>query len=235
VDLGPEAGEGGGHLVACGTPEEVAASNAGPTAPYLREALDGSPREERVTAPPVGAPRRAATAADPATTAQTPWELDGEKWHTRERVNEQGESPAWHDEALMRFAALWRSLPRAPEPDWSDRNTVTLKFPGTTHPFGVVDTSRRWSLDIKLNVPKGLFDEDDLEEELDLAPWDQVEGLRYHGRGRRVRLYTGARDHDRIHIQAHFERDVTSEGFERFLKRAWEAALKAAGRGRSSR
>ena len=39
VDLGPEGGEGGGHLVATGTPEEVAAVGESYTGQYLRELL----------------------------------------------------------------------------------------------------------------------------------------------------------------------------------------------------
>ncbi len=43
VDLGPEGGTDGGHLVFQGTPEAVAAQGAGLTAPYLRAALNGRP------------------------------------------------------------------------------------------------------------------------------------------------------------------------------------------------
>ncbi|MGB5941957.1 MAG: excinuclease ABC subunit UvrA [Leeuwenhoekiella sp.] len=39
IDLGPEGGENGGHLVAQGTPEEVAMSKDSVTAPYLAEKL----------------------------------------------------------------------------------------------------------------------------------------------------------------------------------------------------
>ena len=39
IDMGPGAGAAGGTVVAAGTPEEVAAHTASPTAPYLREAL----------------------------------------------------------------------------------------------------------------------------------------------------------------------------------------------------
>jgi len=39
IDLGPEGGEEGGRIVAWGTPEEVAASTASRTAPFLREYL----------------------------------------------------------------------------------------------------------------------------------------------------------------------------------------------------
>ncbi|HEY7516571.1 MAG TPA: excinuclease ABC subunit UvrA, partial [Vicinamibacteria bacterium] len=41
IDLGPEGGAEGGHLVFQGTPEAVAAQSRGLTAPYLRTALNG--------------------------------------------------------------------------------------------------------------------------------------------------------------------------------------------------
>jgi excinuclease ABC subunit A len=40
IDMGPEGGRGGGQVVAMGTPEEVAASGAGHTAQFLKQALE---------------------------------------------------------------------------------------------------------------------------------------------------------------------------------------------------
>jgi excinuclease ABC subunit A len=45
VDLGPDGGTAGGHLVFQGTPEALAAQSAGLTYRYLRAALNGSPRQ----------------------------------------------------------------------------------------------------------------------------------------------------------------------------------------------
>jgi excinuclease ABC subunit A len=39
IDLGPEGGEGGGEIVAVGTPEAVAAVDASRTGQFLREVL----------------------------------------------------------------------------------------------------------------------------------------------------------------------------------------------------
>ena len=39
IDMGPEGGRGGGQVLACGTPEEVAQCKEGYTAPFLREIL----------------------------------------------------------------------------------------------------------------------------------------------------------------------------------------------------
>jgi excinuclease ABC subunit A len=55
IDLGPEGGDGGGRVIAEGTPEQVAKSDTGPTATFLRKALGrsgGGP-----PAPPRGAAR----------------------------------------------------------------------------------------------------------------------------------------------------------------------------------
>jgi excinuclease ABC subunit A len=54
IDLGPEGGNGGGEIVAVGTPEQVAASPASITGRYLKEVL------ERAKDGPVAAPPRAA-------------------------------------------------------------------------------------------------------------------------------------------------------------------------------
>jgi excinuclease ABC subunit A len=45
IDIGPEAGDAGGHLVAAGTPEQVAKCKTSHTAPFLREALRGASPE----------------------------------------------------------------------------------------------------------------------------------------------------------------------------------------------
>ena len=42
VDLGPEAGDAGGEVVACGTPERVAKNRVSRTAPFLRKVLNTS-------------------------------------------------------------------------------------------------------------------------------------------------------------------------------------------------
>ena len=39
VDLGPEGGDGGGAIIACGTPEEVAEAKISYTGKYLATAL----------------------------------------------------------------------------------------------------------------------------------------------------------------------------------------------------
>jgi excinuclease ABC subunit A len=47
IDLGPEGGDQGGQVVACGTPEEIAANPASYTGGFLRKILDDQPSVPR--------------------------------------------------------------------------------------------------------------------------------------------------------------------------------------------
>jgi excinuclease ABC subunit A len=47
VDLGPEGGDGGGRIIAVGTPEQIAANKASYTGEYLRATLAAPARLER--------------------------------------------------------------------------------------------------------------------------------------------------------------------------------------------
>ena len=46
VDLGPEGGDGGGHVVAEGTPEQIAEVEQSWTGRFLREVLSATPVEK---------------------------------------------------------------------------------------------------------------------------------------------------------------------------------------------
>jgi len=47
IDLGPEGGDGGGEIIATGTPEDVADNKASFTGEYLRPLLNGA-RDQRL-------------------------------------------------------------------------------------------------------------------------------------------------------------------------------------------
>ena len=67
VDLGPEGGNGGGWVVAEGTPEEVAAVDASHTGQALRAVLPGAAGKARGARRKKAAPRRSAARRSPET------------------------------------------------------------------------------------------------------------------------------------------------------------------------
>jgi excinuclease ABC subunit A len=40
IDMGPEGGSGGGQMIACGTPEEVAKNEVSYTGKYIKQMLE---------------------------------------------------------------------------------------------------------------------------------------------------------------------------------------------------
>jgi excinuclease ABC subunit A len=50
VDLGPEGGDAGGHVVSVGTPEEIAANLTSYTWQYLKQVFDRSRKTKRAAA-----------------------------------------------------------------------------------------------------------------------------------------------------------------------------------------
>ncbi|HEY0409392.1 MAG TPA: hypothetical protein VGE42_03900, partial [Candidatus Dormibacteraeota bacterium] len=67
IDLGPQGGDRGGEVIACGTPEEVAASPRSATGRYLRPLLP-APRRT-VTSRPRAASGRRPRGSEPAAAA----------------------------------------------------------------------------------------------------------------------------------------------------------------------
>ncbi|MCK6536764.1 MAG: excinuclease ABC subunit UvrA [Polyangiaceae bacterium] len=66
VDLGPEGGEGGGRIVASGTPEQVAATPGSHTGRYLDELLKRAARPSTLRATPSGTREKVRASAPPA-------------------------------------------------------------------------------------------------------------------------------------------------------------------------
>jgi excinuclease ABC subunit A len=120
IDLGPEAGIGGGWIVAEGTPEDVA-GRVGQPSVKGRESRDGASTMRSHTAEQLvsvlATGRRGSrdvfdavaegkkrdgdlTMAQVGKDAKMPWEVDGRKWHTRDRIAHSGKSCRWEGDAL---------------------------------------------------------------------------------------------------------------------------------------
>lgn len=117
VDLGPEAGIGGGWIVAEGTPEDLVESvkASGSNSPEDIDALKSHTAEQLVNVLATGrrgdreifdaaaeGKKRAGdlTMAQVGRDAKMPWEVDGRKWHTRDRIAHSGKPCRWEGDAL---------------------------------------------------------------------------------------------------------------------------------------
>ncbi|GAF99649.1 unnamed protein product, partial [marine sediment metagenome] len=158
IDLGPEGGQGGGDIVAEGPAEKVAANPNSHTGKILAQVLECQPRAERE----VFDPRKAQIAEDVSIEdeeigdARMPWEVDGRRWHTRQRVGRRGDKVRWEGTALewlidqIEAAGKRRFSPT----NYKSRSTAEIKMPGTATPwFFHARTGGTWLLDANFRVP----------------------------------------------------------------------------------
>ena len=145
VDLGPEAGIGGGWIVAEGTPEDLVARVArakgrdprdgvsnmqSHTAEQLVKVLATGRRGTREVfdAAAEGKKRDGdLTMAQVGKDAKMPWEADGRKWHTRDRIAHSGKPCQWEGNALELIVEQLTAEPSAAEAKPVKKKKATRK------------------------------------------------------------------------------------------------------------
>ncbi|MGC8643784.1 MAG: excinuclease ABC subunit UvrA, partial [Isosphaeraceae bacterium] len=256
IDLGPEAGAGGGELVAEGPPRVVARNPCSHTAKFLRDVLAAGPFAEREKFDPKAAARKIidvarsesgkaekpgrrrglssgkaasqSQAAD-ASSAQAPWELDGRRWHTRDRVARNGNPARWDGRILdLIVNQVEKQGGDAFAPtDWSERGVVRI-FPADRanrlgFPFFHATTSGEWVVVLRFYVPRGTFHEFAVVKLLNLVPFHET-GLAVVSQAPRVQV-TNVGPTQEIIITGYGLADFQTPGFQEFLSEAVEGFL----------
>jgi excinuclease ABC subunit A len=226
IDLGPEAGEAGGRIVAQGPPEQVAAAPASLTGAILRGVLAAGPREARPVFDPQAAARQVLAAAktpaagdlDPA--ARPPWEVDGRRWHTRDRVGRTGKPARWDGRILERVVDRIHELGDFAPTVWSQRSVVRIAGAGPGDPpFFEAITGNEWYVTLRFHVPRNTFRQQALEGQLRLAPF--AEGpTPVLADVARLAVANGRGPAQEVILHAHAAEDLETPGFEDFLARA---------------
>ncbi|MHB1037060.1 MAG: excinuclease ABC subunit UvrA [Pirellulales bacterium] len=210
IDLGPEAGEKGGFLVAAGTPEDVVAhaarALASPRAgakraaePALLRSYTGEVLEPVLAAGPLAerkphdfAAQEARQAGDLDITqvgreAKMPWEADGRRWHTRDRVGRNGHPCRWDGEILARVVDRIHQQGTFSETDWNTRTVVEIAGEKKSEGwFFHAITGEEWLLKLKFRVAKNTFQRDELIGRLELKPLNDLPDLPIYGTHARV-------------------------------------------------
>ncbi|HVP10393.1 MAG TPA: excinuclease ABC subunit A, partial [Phycisphaerae bacterium] len=242
IDLGPDAGDAGGTIVAAGTPEEVAAVPESHTGRVLGRSLAAGPHREREVFDPKKAAAatmdrafvEAVEAARRASDVKLPWERDGRRWHTELRRSREGKPVEWESRALTNLVSEIERiggddlLPT----DWNDRARVEIVAKA---PEGLAQsavpwlchflTGGRWLLDLLIRVPAGTFDQRELAARLDLKTLDDRDDIEAYGQTPRVHIRPAPNGMDQIRITIHDRKEIATPAFRAFLDKAVKAYL----------
>ncbi len=225
IEMGPEAGEHGGLLVAAGTPEQIVAHAERYSPAASGESSGGGtdcgrtrarhwPRRSRpalastvsrTISPP---PRRRASktwrSRKSARAAKMPWEVDGRRWHTVDRIGRAGEPCRWDGEILARVVDRIHELGEFSPTDWNSRGIVEIcavkKSDGW---FFHAITQEQWLLKLKFRVARATFRREDLVARLGLKSLNELEHLPIYGTDPRVKCKNLRGPWQEIQINVH--------------------------------
>ena len=81
-------------------------------------------------------------------------------------------------------------------------------------------TGDEWLLTLKFRVKKNTFRELELQQQLALKPWDDIDELPVYGRADRVRVKNLKGPWQEITITVHWQREIDTPAFREFLAAA---------------
>jgi excinuclease ABC subunit A len=260
IDMGPEAGHGGGYVVAAGTPEqivehaeryhqqgngEVKKNGSRPTKRKTK-AVDDSVGTQPLLRSHTGEALAPILAAGPyaerkiydfaahvekrdgdlditqvGRDAKMPWEADGRKWHTEDRVGRNGEPCRWDGQILSRVIDRIHELGSFSQTDWNNRTVVEIcaekKSDGW---FFHAITGEQWLLKLKFRVSKNTFKRNGLIEQLDLKPLNEMRDLPVYGSEPRVKCKNLRGPWQEVQLAVHSWSEIDKPAFWKFLEAA---------------
>ncbi len=269
VDIGPEAGNGGGWIVAQGTPEDIVThadrfasqshrkpknrkkktkkavvassdvtSDAQPNQPLLqshtgeilKSVLESGTRSEREVFDATEAARHRTgdvKLQQVGRGAKMPWQHDGRRWHTVDRVGHNGHACRWQGGALEKVVDFLEANDEFGPTDWNNRSVVEVSGNDKKHGWFLhALTGDEWLLTLKFRVRRNQFRQDELQQQLQLRRLDDVDELPVYGRSERVRVKNLKGPWQEVAITVHWLREIDTPEFQQFLEQAVDSFLK---------
>jgi excinuclease ABC subunit A len=225
IDLGPEGGESGGHVVVAGTPEEIAACPDSHTGAVLRATRASSHPVPATKNPPI-------LLAEPLpdvdgllgvqvdSTVTPPWKVDGVSWHTDDSRLREGRRPLWKGSMITWVIEELKKI--APvSVVWSNQYLVSI-YPEGAHRWVAMRTDSWQFVRIEVRVPKGSLQGDELRKQLNLRPFDELDDVPLYGSWSRVTMNGRIKTWTMVDIVTMRQEELDTEGFRAFLRDAYE-------------
>ena len=236
IDMGPDAGVNGGRVVAVGTPEDVVTVAESHTGRILAGVLEAGPFAER----PKFDPRKALAEklgdidlADVGKDSKLPWELDGVKWHTRDRITTKGTPVKWDGDALASVIGEVERIGGFGETVWAHRTIVEVPAAKKSAGWFLhAMTGHEAYLKLVFRTRRNAFKTPDLAAALGLRPLSDYPGHEGYSRDHRVEVTNDGRGPGQtVVVTLVTKEEAESPPFRAFVTQAAEsfAALTDAG------
>ncbi|MCE9562176.1 MAG: excinuclease ABC subunit UvrA, partial [Planctomycetes bacterium] len=230
IDMGPDAGIRGGQVVAHGTPEAVVqqfeTGAATHTGRILQGVLEAGPHLERVKFDPMATLKARDGDMDIAEVGKDqklPWEANGPKWHTQDRVTTTGKPCKWDGNALTWVIDEIQKLGTFSDTNWNHRSIVEIPLAKKSDGWFLhAMTGHEAYFKLVFRLPGRPFKQDQLEAKLGLKPLSDTPGLEGFSRdSNRVEVIAGP-GIQQVVIVVHKLAEIDTPAFREFLARAVE-------------
>ena len=238
IDLGPEAGIGGGQIVVQGPPEtiveyaEKACKSKTAARSWTGEALvpilkNGKYAKRKAYDDSVDRWRKDdLEISDVGNSVKMPWEADGRRWHTQDRVGRSGETVNWDGKVLATIVDKIQEHDGFSETDWSQRTVVEISGSKKSNGwFFQAITGESWLVKLKFRVRPRTFKRPELLEQIPLKTANEMDEIPVYGNQPRVRLISQRSQWQEIEIKAHSWQEINIPGFWGFLDTAIDSFL----------
>jgi excinuclease ABC subunit A len=225
IDLGPEAGPTGGRIVVQGAPEEIVRHAAqSHTAAALEPILAAGPHEERAIYDPYAAEKE--QAGDLALEAvgkdaAMPWQTDGHRWHTVDRITTEGKPCRWEGAILDWIDERVHELGDFGDTNWNDRSVIEIAAPTRSQGWFLhAMTGQEWLVRLVFRVGKRAFQSSELVKRLGIRPLNDTPGLQVYSNEERVWVTTHKGPWESVTVLVHRLGEIDTPAFQKFLAEA---------------
>ena len=227
IDIGPEAGAGGGEIVAQGTPEEIVAHKSKTpchTATALKPVLEVGPHKKRKLYDFAKAEAKRTGDLDINELGENikmPWEIDGHRWHTHDRVSRSGEACRWDGQILDEIERRIQDQGDFSATNWNNRTIVEVSAAKKTDGwFFHAITGEPWLIKLKFRTAKKTFQRDQLMIDLNFKPLNDIPEIESYGRTSRVKCKNLRGPWQEVQIAAYSWEEIDTPAFWAFLEKA---------------
>ncbi len=150
--------------------------------------------------------------------AKMPWEVDGPRWHTKDRVSRTGQPIRWDGNILKKIVQRIEATNAFAPTDWNNRSVVEIR--GEKKSLGWFFhalTSDEWLLRMKFRTARNTFRKETLIPKLDLKPLNEMDEIPLYGTEPRVRVQRLNGPWQEIELKVHSMNEVDRPEFWEFL------------------
>jgi excinuclease ABC subunit A len=167
--------------------------------------------------------------------ARMPWEADGRRWHTKDRVGRNGHPCRWDGRILGDVIDRIQDADLFSDTDWNNRSVVEVRgLKKSEGWFFHAITAEEWLLKMKFRTARNTFRREELVARLNLKPLNDVPELPLYGTEPRVRCKNLHGPWQEVEVRVHSYAEIDRPEFWRFVDEAVAGFGKFADRAREN-